>query len=42
MSDDLWTPLGTEAETHVLLDPCGTLVAGGGLNAAPATSPGSR
>lgn len=35
MSDDLWTPLGTEAETYVLLDPCGTLVAGGGLNAAP-------
>ena len=24
MSDGLWTPLGTEAETYVLLDPCGT------------------
>ena len=31
----LWTKLGTEAETYVLLDRCGTLVAGGGLNAAP-------
>ena len=35
MSDVLWTKLGTEAETYVLLDRCGTLVAGGGLNAAP-------
>ena len=35
MSDVLWTRLGTEAETYVLLDRCGTLVAGGGLNAAP-------
>jgi CubicO group peptidase (beta-lactamase class C family) len=35
MSDVLWTQLGTEAETYVLLDRCGTLVAGGGLNAAP-------
>lgn len=35
MSEALWTALGTEAETYVLLDRCGTLVAGGGLNAAP-------
>lgn len=35
MSDALWTRLGTEGETYVLLDRCGTLVAGGGLNAAP-------
>ena len=35
MSDVLWTKLGTEAETYVLLDRNGTLVAGGGLNAAP-------
>ena len=35
MSDVLWRELGTEAETYVLLDPVGTLVAGGGLNAAP-------
>lgn len=35
MSDVLWVPLGTESETYVLLDRCGTLVAGGGLNAAP-------
>ncbi len=35
MSDVLWRPLGTETETYVLLDRCGTLVAGGGLNAAP-------
>ncbi len=35
MSQVLWTKLGTEAETYVLLDRCGTLVAGGGLNAAP-------
>ena len=35
MSEVLWTKLGTEAETYVLLDRCGTLVAGGCLNAAP-------
>lgn len=35
MSDALWAPLGTEAEAYVLLDQGGTLVAGGGLNAAP-------
>ncbi len=35
MADVLWTKLGTEGETYVLLDRCGTLVAGGGLNAAP-------
>lgn len=35
MSEALWSPLGTEAETYVLLDRGGTLVAGGGLNAAP-------
>lgn len=35
MSQALWARLGTEAETYVLLDRCGTLVAGGGLDAAP-------
>lgn len=35
MSEALWSKLGTEAPTYVLLDRCGTLVAGGGLNAAP-------
>lgn len=35
MSDALWRRLGAEAETYVLLDRGGTLVAGGGLNAAP-------
>jgi hypothetical protein len=35
MSDVLWIPLGAEAEPYVLLDRCGTLVAGGGLNAGP-------
>ena len=35
MSAALWSRLGTEAETYVLLDRCGTLVAGGGLNAGP-------
>jgi CubicO group peptidase (beta-lactamase class C family) len=35
MHDVLWSRLGTEAETYVLLDRNGTLVAGGGLNAAP-------
>mgnify|MGYP002629527482 CR=1 FL=1 len=35
MSDSLWSKLGTEAPTYVLLDRSGTLVAGGGLNAAP-------
>jgi CubicO group peptidase (beta-lactamase class C family) len=35
MSDLLWRKLGTEGETYVLLDRGGTLVAGGGLNAAP-------
>ena len=35
MSEVLWRRLGTEAETYVLLDRGGTLVAGGGLNAAP-------
>lgn len=35
MTDALWRRLGTEGETYVLLDRVGTLVAGGGLNAAP-------
>ncbi len=35
LSDVLWSPLGTEGETYVLLDRFGTLVAGGGLNAGP-------
>jgi CubicO group peptidase (beta-lactamase class C family) len=35
MSDELWSKLGTEGETYVLLDRYGTLVAGGGLNAGP-------
>lgn len=35
MSDVLWSKLGTDCETYVLLDRGGTLVAGGGLNAGP-------
>lgn len=35
MHDVLWSRLGTEGETYVLLDRNGTLVAGGGLNAGP-------
>lgn len=35
MHDVLWSKLGTEGETYVLLDRNGTLVAGGGLNAGP-------
>lgn len=35
MAEALWSKLGTEGETYILLDRCGTLVAGGGLNAAP-------
>ncbi|MDY6999561.1 MAG: serine hydrolase [Actinomycetota bacterium] len=35
MSERLWSKLGTDAEAYVLLDRNGTLVAGGGLNAAP-------
>lgn len=35
MSQVLWSRLGTEGETYILLDGCGTLIAGGGLNAAP-------
>ena len=35
MYNKLWSKLGTEGETYVLLDRSGTLVAGGGLNATP-------
>jgi len=35
MYDQLWSKLGTEGETYVLLDQNATLVAGGGLNATP-------
>ncbi|MFA9396377.1 MAG: serine hydrolase domain-containing protein [Halodesulfovibrio sp.] len=35
MYDKLWSKLGTEGETYVLLDKNGTLVVGGGLNATP-------
>lgn len=35
MHEVLWSELGTEGETYVLLDRNGTLVAGGGLNAGP-------
>lgn len=35
MHEVLWSKLGTEGETYVLLDRNGTLVAGGGLNAGP-------
>jgi len=35
MYDRLWSKLGTEGETYVLLDKNATLVAGGGLNATP-------
>ncbi|MEO1090206.1 MAG: serine hydrolase [Pseudomonadota bacterium] len=33
--DRLWSKLGTDGETYVLLDRNGTLFAGGGLNATP-------
>ena len=33
--EKLWSKLGTEGETYVLLDKNATLVAGGGLNATP-------
>ncbi|GLP95440.1 serine hydrolase domain-containing protein [Paraferrimonas sedimenticola] len=36
MYNKLWSKLGTEGETYVLLDDNATLVAGGGLNATPA------
>ncbi|MCL9774247.1 serine hydrolase domain-containing protein [Vibrio methylphosphonaticus] len=35
LSDKLWSKLGTDGETYVLLDKNGTLFAGGGLNATP-------
>jgi len=35
MYEKLWSKLGTEGETYVLLDKNATLVAGGGLNATP-------
>jgi CubicO group peptidase (beta-lactamase class C family) len=35
MYEKLWSRLGTEGETYVLLDENATLVAGGGLNATP-------
>ncbi len=35
MYDKLWSKLGTEGETYVLLDKNATLVVGGGLNATP-------
>lgn len=35
MDEKLWSQLGTEGETYVLLDKNATLVAGGGLNASP-------
>jgi CubicO group peptidase (beta-lactamase class C family) len=35
MYEKLWSKLGTDGETYVLLDKNGTLFAGGGLNATP-------
>lgn len=35
MYTNLWSKLGTDGETYVLLDKNATLVAGGGLNASP-------
>jgi len=35
LSDKLWTKLGTDGDTYVLLDKNGNLFAGGGLNATP-------
>ncbi len=35
LSEKLWTKLGTDGETYVLLDKNGNLFAGGGLNATP-------
>ena len=34
-ANELWSRLGTDGETYVLLDKNGTLFAGGGLNATP-------
>ena len=35
LSEKVWSKIGTEGETYVLLDNNATLVAGGGLNATP-------
>ena len=35
LAERLWTHLGTDGETYVLLDKNGNLFAGGGLNASP-------
>jgi CubicO group peptidase (beta-lactamase class C family) len=35
MYEKLWSKLGTDGETYILLDKQGTLFAGGGLNATP-------
>jgi CubicO group peptidase (beta-lactamase class C family) len=35
MYEKLWSELGTDGETYILLDKQGTLFAGGGLNATP-------
>jgi len=35
LSEKLWTKLGTDGDTYVLLDKNGNLFAGGGLNATP-------
>lgn len=35
MAEKLWSKIGTDGETYVLLDKHATLVAGGGLNATP-------
>lgn len=35
LTDRIWGKIGTDGETYVLLDPAGSLIAGGGLNATP-------
>jgi len=35
LSEKVWSKIGTDGNDYVLLDPAGTLIAGGGLNATP-------
>lgn len=35
LAEKVWSKIGTDGNDYVLLDPAGTLIAGGGLNATP-------
>ncbi|MEA3301954.1 MAG: serine hydrolase [Pseudomonadota bacterium] len=35
LTERIWGKIGTDGDTYVLLDPAGTLIAGGGLNTSP-------